>query len=127
MSGSWNAGDRHTARVNACKGHFSPRKYTVRVDDTHAQWRYRIATTALWGQSTRVEEFFRLSAEYVIRNHRRLAEVRREIREEEKKLRKQKKERERAERAAYRANPGMWNGRPPAMPKRRKRKGGRKP
>jgi hypothetical protein len=48
--------------------------------------------------------------------------VRRTIREEEKKLRRQKRERERQARAAYRANPGMYLGKPPAMPKPRKRK-----
>ena len=118
----WNPSQDREARVNACKGNYSPHKYTVRVDDDHDRWRYKIAATAIWGQSVDVPSFFIMCTEYFIRHHRKLAVVRRAIREREKELRRQKVARERAERAAYRANPGMYLGKPPAMPKIRKRK-----
>jgi hypothetical protein len=119
---NWTTHGPWQTRANACKGEYRPVVYRVKVDDEFAQWRYRLATTALWGQSVSVESFFYLCVEYVIRHHRKLAAVRREIREEEKKLRRRKKERERAERAAYRANPGMYLGKPPEMPKPRRRR-----
>jgi hypothetical protein len=71
--------------------------------------------------SVGVESFFVVCAEYVLRHHRKLAVVRREIREEEKRLRRKKKERLKAARAAYRANPSMYLGEPPKMPRKRKR------
>jgi len=98
----WNPHQRYMDRVNRCNGHFSPKKYTVRVDDSHDQWRYELATRALWGWGTSVAEFFRLAGEYVIRHHRRLADVRRTIREEEREMRRRKRQRERAEKAARR-------------------------
>ncbi len=118
----WNPSQDRENRAAACKGIYSPMKYTVRVDDDHARWRYRIAATALWGETVSVASFFVLCAEYVIRHHRQLAGVRRVIREEEKKLRREKRKRDREARAAYLANPGMYMGKPPAMPKPRKRK-----
>src|SRR5437660_12028706 len=77
---NWTTHGQWQTRANACKGEYRPVVYRVRVDDEFAQWRYRLATTALWGQSVRVEEFLWLCAEYVIRHHRQLAAVRREIR-----------------------------------------------
>ncbi len=71
-------------REARCKGTFSPYKYTVRVDDSHDQWRYRMATTALSGQSVDVPSFFMLCAEYVIQHHRGLKEVRPAIQERER-------------------------------------------
>jgi hypothetical protein len=117
----WNSSQDREVRVARCKGTYSPYKYTVRVDDSHDQWRYRMATTALWGQSVDVPSFFMLCAEYVIQHHRGLKEVRRAIREREKELRRRKREKERAARVAFRANPGMYLREPPAMPKPRKR------
>jgi hypothetical protein len=119
----WNPSQDRENRAAACKGIYSPMKYSVRVDDDHARWRYRIAATAIWGESVSVASFFIFCAEYVIRHHRQLAGVRRVIREEERKLRREKRKRDREARAAYRANPGMYLGKPPAMPKPRKRKG----
>src|SRR5207248_7564326 len=83
---NWTTHGQWQTRANACKGDFRPVVYRVKVDDEFAQWRYRIATTALWGQSVRVEEFFWLCAEYVIRHHRQLAAVRREIRLKEREM-----------------------------------------
>src|SRR5262249_33156436 len=103
MDEFWNPHARYMARVNRCKGSFSPKKYAVRIDDSHDQWRYELATRALWGWGTSVAEFCRLSAEYVLRHHRRLADVRHTIREEEKAMRRRKRERERRERAERRA------------------------
>src|SRR5882724_11626275 len=110
MSGSWNGHDRHTDRVNACKGSFRPVKYTVTVDDDHAQWRYRIATTALWGQGVGVPEFLRLCAEYVIRHHRGLKEVRHTIRQVEAEMRKEKRRRALEEKRAKREALKRWKG-----------------
>ena len=39
------------------------------------RWRYRIAATALWGQSAGIPSFFILCTEYVIRHHRGLKEA----------------------------------------------------
>jgi hypothetical protein len=66
-------------------------RYTVRVDDDHARWRYRLASAALWGQSVGLPSFFILCTEYVIRHHRGLKDVRRTIRLVERELRKQKR------------------------------------
>jgi len=88
----------------------APKKYTVRVDDFHDQWRYELATRALWGWGVSTAEFFRLSAEYVIRHHRGLKEVRRTIREQEKALRRRKRERELEERRAKREALKRWKG-----------------
>ena len=66
----WNPSQDREARFNACKGAYSPEKYTVNVDDEHARWRYRLAATALWGQSVGIPSFFILCAEYVIQHHR---------------------------------------------------------
>jgi hypothetical protein len=123
-NGYWNARDYMKARANACTGEFRPKKYTVTVDDTHAQWRYELAARALWGQT--LPSFFSWCVEYVIRHHRLLAPARRAIREREKELRRQKKERLKAARAAYRANPSMYLGEPPPMPKPRRRKRGKR-
>jgi hypothetical protein len=122
MSG-YNAMVRRQAMEAACLGTYGPYKLQVTVNDSFDQWRYRIACTAIWGEGVGVPSFFIQCAEYFIRHHRKLAVVRREIREEEKRLRRKKRERERAERAAYRANPGMYLGKPPAMPKPRRKKG----
>ncbi|HTQ78568.1 MAG TPA: hypothetical protein VMM92_01120 [Thermoanaerobaculia bacterium] len=103
MGEFWNPHQRYMDRVNRCKGSFSPKVYKVRIDDYHDQRRYELATRALWGWGVSVQEFFRLSAEYVIRHHRRLADVRRTIREEERVVRRRKRERERQERAERRA------------------------
>ena len=51
------------------------------MNDSFDQWRYRIAS-AVWGPGVGIPSFFILCAEYFIRYHRKLAVVRREIREE---------------------------------------------
>src|SRR5437764_1030733 len=111
---SWNAYDRQEARRHACKGSFRPTVYKVQVDDDHAQWRYQIAAQALGMRQ--VAGFFVLCAEYVIRHHRRLAEVRRSIRGREKELRRQKRQRAREDKAATRAALKAWKGPKPAEP-----------
>ena len=113
---------KHQAMEAACLGSYDPKKYPVLVNDSLDQWRYRIAYCEIWGPGLDMPTFFILCAEHFIRHHRKLAVVRRTIRERERELRRQKKEREREARAAYRANPGMFLGRPPAMPKPRRRK-----
>jgi hypothetical protein len=99
---------RREAQRAACKGAYGPYTFKVTVNDSHDEWRYKIASAALWGQSTSIGEFFRLSAEYVLRHHRQLAEVRRKIREEERALRRIKKRREREDRAARRDAEERW-------------------
>jgi hypothetical protein len=108
VSGSWNAGDRYTARANACKGDFRPVTYKVRVDDDHAQWRYEIAARALLGQTA--SSFFVWCAEYVIRHHRKLKEVRRTIRQEETEMRRRKRQKARERRAEDRRWRKPWKG-----------------
>ena len=93
MSGSWNAHDQRVAREAACKGTYSPYKYAVRVDDEHDRWKYRLASTALWGQSVGVPSFFILCAEYVIQHHRGLKSVRQAIRQAERQIAKDRKKR----------------------------------
>jgi hypothetical protein len=92
MTGSWSSGDQIAARVKACKGELRPKTYTVRVDDTDAQWRYQIAAEALGMR--KIPGFFVWCAEYVILNSRHLKKVRASIRE----ARKARKAHRRAER-----------------------------
>jgi hypothetical protein len=99
MSGSWNSHDQLKARMAACKGDYSPYRYKVRVDDEHDRWKYRLASTALWGQSVDVPSFFILCAEYVIQHHRGLKSVRQAIRQAERQIEKDKKAREREDEA----------------------------
>jgi hypothetical protein len=82
MTGSWNSGDQIAARAGACKGELRPKTYTVRVDDTDAQWRYQIAAEALGMR--KVSSFLVWCAEYVILNSRHLKKVRASIREARK-------------------------------------------
>jgi hypothetical protein len=95
MSG-WNSHERSQSRRNACKGLYSPQKYTVRIDDSHAQWRYRIAAAAFGMQ---VPSFFVFCTEYVIRHRRELKETRRMFREVEAERGKRKKREAREQRA----------------------------
>jgi len=88
----------------------SPYKYTVRVNDDHDRWKYRIATEALWGQGVSVSSFFVLCAEYVIAHHRRLKEVRRTIRYVEREDRKRKRREQLAEKTAKREALKRWRG-----------------
>jgi hypothetical protein len=97
MSGSWNAHDRLKARMAACLGTYSPYRYTVRVDDDHDRWKYRIAAQALGMQE--VASFLVWCAEYVIRHNRRLKEVRRSIRYVERDLRRARRRFRQAEKA----------------------------
>jgi len=101
-SGSWNAGDRHGARVAACKGNYDPVTYKVKVDDSHQQWKYEMATRALYGWGVGVPSFFIWAAEYVIRHRREFLDVRHVIREREKELRRARRRKLREERAARR-------------------------
>jgi hypothetical protein len=110
VSGSWSAADSLKARENACKGTFRPVTYKVRVDDSHAHWRLELAARALWGQS--VPGFLLWCAEYVLRHHRGLKEVRRAIRFKEREMRKAKRRRAREEKREKRATPNR--GRRPA-------------
>jgi hypothetical protein len=107
---NWNTHGQWQTRANACKGDFRPVVYKVRVDDEFAQWRYHLATRALWGQGVRVESFFVLCVEYVIRHHRGLKEVRRTIRQVEAEMRRKKRKRAREDRAATRAALKAWKG-----------------
>ena len=86
------------------------KKYTVRVDDSHAQWRYEIAGRALWGWGVSTGEFFRLCAEYVIRHHRGLKEVRRTIRQVEAEMRREKRRRALEEKQAKQEALKRWKG-----------------
>src|SRR3978361_994156 len=89
MSG-YNAMVRRQAMEAACLGTYGPYKLQVTVNHSPDQWRYRIACTAIWGEGVGVPSFFILCAEYFIRHHRKLAVVRREIREEAQRLRSKK-------------------------------------
>jgi uncharacterized protein YegL len=86
---------RREAQRAACKGAYGPYTFKVTVNDSHDEWRYKIASAALWGQSTSIGEFFRLSAEYVLQHHRGLKNVRRAIRQAERQIKEDKRKRER--------------------------------
>jgi hypothetical protein len=89
--GFWNPSqDRESSRA-ACKGIYTPEKFTVRIDDSHDRWRYRIAATALWGQNVGLPSFFILCTEYVLQHHRKLKEMRRIIRLRETAMRREKR------------------------------------
>ena len=105
MSG-YNAMVRREARRAACKGAYAPQKFTVTIDDSHDRMRYRLATTALWGQSVGLPSFFILCAEYVIRHHRGLKEVRRQIRLQEAAMRREKRRLQRERKAEAK----RWRG-----------------
>jgi hypothetical protein len=108
MSGSWNAHDQYKARVAACLGTYSPHRYSVRVDDDHVRWKYRIAAQAL---GMREESSFLVwCAEYVIQHNRRLKEVRRSIRLVERELRKRRRREQLAEKRAKREALKSWKG-----------------
>lgn len=109
MSG-YNAMVRREARRAACKGAYDPQKFTVTIYDSHDRMRYRLATTALWGQSVGLPSFFILCAEYVIRHHRGLKEVRRQIRLHEAAMRKEKRRLAMEARRARREALKRWKG-----------------
>jgi hypothetical protein len=108
--GFWNPSQDRENRAAACKGIYSPMKYSVRVDDDHARWRYRIAAAAIWGESVSVASFFIFCAEYVIRHHRGLKDVRRTIRLVEAEMRKRKRREQLAEKRAKREALKSWKG-----------------
>jgi hypothetical protein len=93
----------------------APRKYTVRVDDSHAQWRYEIAARALWGWGVGLPSFFILCTEYVLRHHGGLKEVRRTIRQVEAEMRKEKRRRALEEKREKREALKRWKG-PKVLP-----------
>jgi hypothetical protein len=107
---NWNTHGQWQTRANACKGDFRPVVYKVRVDDDFAQWRYHLAAQALWGNGVRVESFFVLCAEYVLRHHRGLKEARRTIRQVEAEMRRKKRKRALEEKRARRAALKAWKG-----------------
>jgi hypothetical protein len=109
MSG-YNAMVRREARRAACLGTYSPTKYTVTVEDSHNQLRYRLATTALWGESVGLPSFFILCAEYVLKNHKKLKEVRRTLLQAERELRKKKRREKIAEDKARKEAVARWRG-----------------
>jgi hypothetical protein len=101
--------DRETSRA-ACKGIYSPEKFTVRIDDSHDRWRYRIAVNALWGEGISLPSFFILCAEYVLQHHRKLKEVRRIIRQRETAMRREKRLRQQEEKRERREAVKRWKG-----------------
>jgi hypothetical protein len=105
-----NAMVEREARRAACLGFYSPTKFTVTVDDSHDCARYRLATTALWGRDVGVPSFFILCAEYVIKNHKKLKEVRRTILQAERELRKKKRREKLAEDKARKEAMARWRG-----------------
>ncbi len=107
MSGSWNAHDRLNARMAACKGNYSPHRYTLRVDDDHARWRYRLAAS---GFGMQVPDFFIFCTEYVIRHRRELKEVRRTIRLKEAAMRREKRRRQLEDKRERREALKRWRG-----------------
>lgn len=89
---------------------YSPKRYAVLIDDPHTRWRLRIAATALWGQGVCIPSFLLLCAEYVLRHHRGLKEVRRTIRQVEAERRREKRRRALEDKAARRAAVKAWKG-----------------
>jgi hypothetical protein len=106
----WNSSQDRQNRINACLGSFNPQKFTVTVDDSHDLMRYRLAATALWGQSVGLPSFFLTCAEYVIKNHKKLKEVRRTILQAERELRKKKRREKIAEDKARKEAMARWKG-----------------
>jgi hypothetical protein len=98
----------HLARAKACLGTYSPTKFTVHVDDDHDRWRYRIAYSTIWGPGLDMPTFFILCAEYFIKNHRGLKEVRRTIRQVEREKRKKKRQEKIEEDKARKAQKERW-------------------
>jgi hypothetical protein len=90
MSG-YNAMVRREALRATCLDTYDPRKYPVLVIDTFDQWRYRLAYEAIWGAGLGMPTFFILCAEYFIKHHRGLKEVRRTIQQVEREARKKKR------------------------------------
>jgi hypothetical protein len=90
MSG-YNAMVRREALQAACLGSYDPKKYPVQVLDSFDQWRYRVAYEAIWGPGLGMPTFFILAAEYFVRHHRGLKEIRRTILQAERELRKKKR------------------------------------
>ena len=93
--GFWNPSQEREDRKAACVGLYNPFTYKVRLDDTHVQWKLRLACNALWGQSVSVSWFLLWCAEYVIAHHRELKEVRKTIREAEREIAREKRKRAR--------------------------------
>ena len=94
----------------ACKGSYDPQKLTIKVFDDHARWRYRLAATALWGQSVGLPSFFVLCVEHVIRHHRGLKEVRRQIRQRETAMRREKRRIQQEDKRERREAAKRWRG-----------------
>jgi hypothetical protein len=107
MSG-YNAMVQHSARRAACLGTYDPKKYPVPVNDSFDQWRYRIAYCAVWGPGLDMPTFFILCAEYFIKNHRGLKEVRRTIQQVRREARKRKRREKIAEDKARKAQKERW-------------------
>lgn len=88
-----NPSEEREDREAACLGLYHPCSYEVRIDDTHDQWKLRLASDALFGQSAGIPSFLLWCAEYVIAHHRELKEVRRTIREVEREKAREKRKR----------------------------------
>lgn len=93
--GDGNPSQDQEDRAAACLGLYHPCAYEVRIDDTHVQWKFRLASAALFGQTVGIPSFLLWCAEYVIAHHRELKEVRRTIREAERQIAREKRKRER--------------------------------
>jgi hypothetical protein len=109
MSG-YNAMVRREALEAACLGFYEPKKYPVLVNDSFDHWRYRITYCEIWGPGLGMPTFFILAAEYFIKNHRGLKEVRRTIRQVETGLRKKKRQAKLAEDKARKEAMARWKG-----------------
>ena len=107
MSG-YNAMVRREALRAACLGTYSPTKFSVPVNDDHDRWRYRLAYSAIWGEAIGMPTFFILCAEYVIKHHRGLKEIRRTIQQVEREARKRKRREKIAEDKARKEQKARW-------------------
>ncbi len=107
MSG-YNAMVRREAQEAACLGSYDPKKYPVLVNDSFDQWRYRITYYEIWGPGLDMPTFFILAAEYFIKNHRGLKEVRRTIQLARREKRKKKRREKLAEDKARREREARW-------------------
>jgi hypothetical protein len=107
MSG-YNAMVRREALEASCLGSYDPKKYPVLVIDSFDHWRYRIAYCEIWGPGLGMPTFFILAAEYFIKNHRGLKEVRRTIQQVEREARKRKRREKIAKDKAKKAQEERW-------------------